>query len=223
MDAQKLAKVLALAASDNEAEAVHALRTARRLLDGHGMDFVALAARLGAEGDEALKDAVFDLRNEVRHLRAENEKLRQGRPPSAASAPNLADAARDAAELIRLRAELDQARAEAQRAHHHQEGLQEQFRQALAEAGQLALRLSEAESRRMRLEAENRRLTHANHALKVDLAAAQAQGQAQATVVPVHVPGPLLRSSVAEMVAADRKKGKAGGASTKGVGQYVLF
>lgn len=223
MDAQKLAKVLALAASDNEAEAVHALRTARRLLDGHGMDFVALAARLSEGGDEALKDAVFDLRNEVRHLRAENEKLRQGRPASASSAPNLApnlaDAARDAAELIRLRAELDQARAEAQRVHHHQEGLQEQFRQALTEAGQLALRLSEAESRRMRLEAENRRLSHANHALKVDLAAAQAQ----AVAAPVHVPGPLARPSVAEMVVTDRKKGKAGGVSTKGVGQYVLF
>lgn len=222
MDAQKLAKVLALAASDNEAEAVHALRTARRLLDGHGMDFVALAARLGEGGDEALKDAVFDLRNEVRHLRAENEKLRQGRPASAASAPNLADAARDAAELIRLRAELDQARAEAQRVHHHQESLQEQFRQALAEAGQLALRLSEAESRRMRLEAENRRLSHANHALKVDLATAQAQAQAHVMTVPVHVP-PLARPNIAEMVVPDRKKGKAGGGSAKGVGQYVLF
>jgi len=221
MDAQKLAKVLALAASDNEAEAVHALRTARRLLEGHGLDFVALAARLNEGGDEALKDAVFDLRNEVRHLRAENEKLRQSRPGAAAPPANLADAARDAAELIRLRSELDQARAEVQRVHDHQENLQEQFRQALAEAGQLGLRLSEAETRRMRLEAENRRLSHANHALKVDLAAAQAQTQAVAA--PVAVPVPQLRSTVSEMMGGDRKRGKTAALSTKGVGQYVLF
>lgn len=223
MDAQKLAKVLALAASDNEAEALHALRTARRLLDGHGLDFVALAGRLTGSNDEALKDAVFDLRNEVRALRAENEKLRQSRPNNAAPAGSFADAARDAAELIRLRAELDQARAEAQRVHDYQESLQEQFRQALAEAGQLGLRLSEAETRRMRLEAENRRLSHANHALKVDLAAAQAQAHVQPPAVSLQNPVPHVMPGVVEMAAADRKRAKSGGVSTKGVGQYVLF
>ncbi len=227
MDAQKLAKVLALAASDNEAEALHALRTARRLLDGHGLDFVALAGRLTDGNDEALKDAVFDLRNEVRYLRAENEKLRQTRSNAGAPTPSFADAARDAAELIRLRAELDQARAEAQRVHDYQESLQEQFRQALAEAGQLGLRLSEAETRRMRLEAENRRLSHANHALKVDLTAAQAQAHAHSHAQPVAValqnPVPHVIAGVAEMVVTDRKRGKSSGVSTKGVGQYVLF
>ena len=210
MDAQKLAKVLAMAASDNETEALHALRTARRLLDGHGLDFVELAGRLSGAGDEALKDAVFDLRNEVRALRAENERLRQGRPAVPAGAPSLHDAARDAAELIRLRAELDGARAEAQRAQMHEATLQEQFRQALAEAGELGLRLSEAESRRMRLEAENRRLGHANHALKVDLAEARAiRPSAPPTVVAAAV--------------GDQSKGKRGGVSAKGRGQYVLF
>lgn len=229
MDAQKLAKVLAMAASDNETEALHALRTARRLLDGQGLDFVALAGRLTDSGGEALKDAVFDLRNEVRHLRAENEKLRQGRPSGPAPTASLAESARDAAELIRLRAELDQARAEVQRVHDHQEGLQEQFRQALAEAGQLGLRLSEAESRRMRLEAENRRLTHANHALKVDLAAAQAQTPVPAPVlsgshIPTsHGPVPHVRPRGPEIVPSEQKRGKNVGISTKGVGQYVLF
>ncbi|MBC7908540.1 MAG: DUF2786 domain-containing protein [Rhodospirillaceae bacterium] len=89
MDVQKLAKVLALAASDNETEAVHALRMARRLLDAHGVDFVELARRV-AEGspaaNEALEDAVFDLRNEIRHLRCENERLKKGRVPAAAPA-----------------------------------------------------------------------------------------------------------------------------------------
>lgn len=212
MDAQKLAKVLAMAASDNETEALHALRTARRLLQGQGLDFVALAARLSANDDVALRDTIFDLRNEVRHLRADNERLRQGRGAGPAAGPSLLDAARDAAELIRLRAELDGAQAEASRARSREAALQEQFRHALAEAGDLGLRLSEAESRRMRLEAENRRLTHANHALRLDLAEAQAQAQAgrRAPALPVPAGGEML-------------KGKKAAASTKSRGQYVLF
>lgn len=213
MDAQKLAKVLAMAASDNETEALHALRTARRLLDSHGTDFVGLAERLAGGGaSEALEDAVFDLRNEVRHLRCENERLRQGRPATGApvTPPSFQDAARDAAELIRLRAELDTIRAEMLRVQAHEATLQEQFRQALAEAGALGLRLSEAESRRMRLEAENRRLSHANHALKVDLAEAQALAPAANVQAIVSLP-------------AERNKGKKTAVSAKGRGQYALF
>lgn len=210
MDAQKLGKVLAMAASDNETEALHALRTAKRLLDGHGLDFVELAGRLAGRHShaEALEDAVFDLRNEIRHLRAENERLRQGRPavPPPAS---LHEAARDAAELIRLRAELDGARAETARVLAHQESLQEQFRHALAEAGELGVRLAEVESRRMRLEAENRRLSHANHALTVDLA------EARTRTLPVPV--------VAEQKGSDHKRGKSHASSAKGRGQYALF
>lgn len=214
MDAQKLAKVLAMAASDNETEALHALRTARRLLDSHGTDFVGLANRLaGGEAAEALEDAVFDLRNEVRHLRSENERLRQGRPENAAAAampPSFQEAARDAAELIRLRAELDGLRAEMLRALAHEATLQEQFRHALAEAGALGLRLSEAESRRLRLEAENRRLSHANHALKLDLAEAQALAPAENT-------GPVAS------LPTERNKGRKSAVSAKGRGQYALF
>lgn len=179
MDVQKLAKVLALAASDNDSEALHALRTAKRLLDGHGADFVELARRLSegpAKADtEALEDAVFDLRNEIRHLRAENERLRQNRP-AAAEAPSFQDAAKEAATAIRLRAELarlteelDLARTETLRLQAVEATMHEQFREALAEAGRIGAKLSDAESRRMRLEAENRRLLHANHALKVEL------------------------------------------------------
>ncbi|CAA7612200.1 DUF2786 domain-containing protein [Magnetospirillum sp. UT-4] len=182
MDVQKLAKVLALAASDNESEALHALRTAKRLLDGHGADFVELSRRLAESGPpsgetEALEDAVFDLRNEIRHLRAENERLRQGRATvPGADAPSFMDAAKDAAAAIRLRAELadraeelDAARTELLRLKAHEATMREQFREALSEAGRLGVRLSEAETRRQRLEAENRRLTHANHALTVEL------------------------------------------------------
>jgi len=83
MDVRKLAKVLALAASDNDAEALHALRTARRLLDIHGMDFVELAGRLAASPEtddavlESLENTIFDLRAEVRRLRADNERLQK--------------------------------------------------------------------------------------------------------------------------------------------------
>lgn len=213
MDAQKLAKVLAMAASDNETEALHALRTARRLLDGAGTDFVGLAERLAGGGaSEALEDAVFDLRNEVRHLRSENERLRQGRPATGApvAPPSFHDAARDAAELIRLRAELDAIRTEMLRAQAHEATLQDQFRHALAEAGALGVRLSEAESRRMRLEAENRRLSHANHALKIDLAEAQALAPATTTVVAANLP-------------VERNKSKKTAISAKGRGQYALF
>ena len=119
MDVQKLAKVLAMAASDNDTEALHALRTAGRLLDNAGLDFVALAERLAVSNPavsvtrmEDLEDTVFDLRNELRHLRTENERLRQGGVPAAANPapPNLADAAQGAAQAIRLQAELDETK-----------------------------------------------------------------------------------------------------------------
>lgn len=182
MDIQKLAKVLALAASNNDTEAVQALRTAQRLLDAQGLDFVELARRV-AEGspavNEALEDAVFDLRNEIRHLRCENERLKQGRAPVAAAVepPSFQDAARDAAAAIRLRAELagltdalELERAETLRLRMVEATLQE----ALANANKLAARVQEVEARRLRVEAENRRMLHANHALSVELAEARA-------------------------------------------------
>ena len=170
-----------------------------------------VAIKLLKPSAEALEDAVFDLRNEVRQLRSENERLRQGRPATAAAvAPSFQDAARDAAELIRLRAELDGLRAEMLRALAHEATLQEQFRHALAEAGALGLRLSEAESRRLRLEAENRRLSHANHALRLDLAEAQALAPAANAVAVANLP-------------TERNKGRKAAVSGKGRGQYALF
>ncbi|CAA7624798.1 Membrane protein related to metalloendopeptidase [Magnetospirillum sp. LM-5] len=201
MDAQKLAKVLALAASDNDSEALHALRTAKRLLESQGADFVELARRVAdPKGGtaEALEDAVFDLRNEVRRLRAENERLRQigpgTLPPEAKPEPQgFQDAAREAAAGIRLRAELarmteelEVARTEMLRLKSHEATMHDQFREALAEAGKLGVRLSEAESRRMRLEAENRRLSHANHALKVELDELLAQRHHAAAQLVAH-------------------------------------
>lgn len=216
MDVQKLAKVLALAASDNDSEALHALRTAKRLLDGHGADFVELARRLAEGGSgrdaEALEDAVFDLRNEIRHLRAENERLRQGRGPAAAAEPpSIHDAAKDAAAAIRLRAELarlseelEATRTELLRVRAHEATMHDQFREALAEAGRISVKLAETDSRRMRLEAENRRLSHANHALTVELEEARSAKPAAAS--PDHP-------------AKHAKRGKAG----TGSGQYALL
>lgn len=192
MDAQKLAKVLAMAASDNEAEALHALRTAKRLLDGHGVDFVEVARRVAdahpaAAGSsraqvEDLEDAIFDLRNEIRHLRAENERLKQGRAaaPPAAEPASFADAARDAAAAIRLRAELAEARDRIELLENdvlalkaHEAQAREHLKQEMAEAGRMATRVEDLESRRLRLEAENRRLSIDGQSLAAQLAEAR--------------------------------------------------
>jgi chromosome segregation ATPase len=184
MDYSKLAKVLALAASDNPTEALHALTTARRLLEAEGADFVELARRLaeaeavgnGGVDREVLEDAIFDLRNEIRHLRSENERLKQGRGMPAAGVaepPSFQDAARAAADVIRLRAELDEAAGHLARAEAAEAELRRALAVAEAEGATMAARLAEADARRMRLEVENRRLSHANHALGVELREAQ--------------------------------------------------
>ena len=180
MDVQRLAKVLALAASDNDSEALHALRTAGRLLEGAGLDFVALASHLAGSGPvvsatrlEDLEDTVFDLRNEIRHLRSENEKLRQTGPAPSAG---LAGAAQDAAQVIRLRAELDEVRetlgAEKRRADAAQAGeraLHTDLAQAIEAAERLTAQYEILKSRNDRLEAENRRLGLVAAALKGEL------------------------------------------------------
>ncbi|RAU23761.1 metalloendopeptidase [Paramagnetospirillum kuznetsovii] len=176
MDVQRLAKVLAMAASDNEAEALHAVRTAKRLLDNAGLDFVALAERMSAAGPmtsssrvEDLEDAVFDLRNEIRHLRSENERLRQGQPVAAPAAPNLADAAA----TLRLQVELDTARQTLARHRADAEAaelaLRADLTQAIAAMERLTEQYGEIKSRNDRLEAENRRLTLVASAVKAEL------------------------------------------------------
>ncbi len=169
MNFDKLAKVLALAASSNDAEAVHALRTARRLLEGEGLDFVELAGRLAAAPGadptlvDRLQDTCFDLRNELRHLRSENERLKRIPTPAPVG---LAQAAETAAAAIRLRAllaeaetelaaERDRARQWEAAAAHHAHRLEETQGEAL----RLAARLADLDRLRQRLEAENRRLT----------------------------------------------------------------
>lgn len=162
MDVQKLAKVLALAASDNETEAVQALRTAKRLLDGHGADFVELARRL-AEGVR------------VPHPEALPASLQE-------AAKEVAAAIRLRAELARMTEELEVARNERLRFRDLEVALHQQFREALAEAGRIGVELSDAESSRMRLEAENRRLVQANHALKSEIDALKASQPRAAAV-----------------------------------------
>jgi|AGTN01.1.fsa_nt_gi hypothetical protein len=228
MDVSKLAKVLALAASDNDAEAVHALRTARRLLEAGGGDFVELARRMGGDGDrgdverEALEDAVFDLRNEIRHLRAENERLKQGRAPAPAAGPGgFHDSARAEAAAIRLRAEvaelrdvLEVERTEMLRLKAQEATLHQSFQEAIAEAGKLGTRITECEARRLRLEAENRRLTHANHALAVELEEMRAQ--------QVRFAAELVAHEVRQDMAGTRPK-PAARRLKGGPGQYALF
>ena len=236
MDVQRLAKVLALAASDNDAEALHALRTAGRLLEGAGLDFVALASRLADGGPvvsatrlEDLEDSVFDLRNEIRHLRSENEKLRQGGPNSAGG---LANAAQDVAQTIRLKAELDDLRetlgAEKRRADTAQaaeRALHADLAQAIEVAERLTAQFETLKGRNDRLEAENRRLGLVAAALKCELDERLADRNHPLPPVAQTLPAPVLRAEPAPRrvtappppVAVRRGKG------APPVNQYALF
>lgn len=232
MDFSKLAKVLALAASDNEAEAMHALRTARRLLETENSDFVELARHL-AEGAhaaagvdrEVLEDAIFDLRNEIRHLRSENERLRQGFAPTQPEPAPVAimDNAQAEATAIRLRAEmaelrdcLDAEQAEVQRLKAQEATFHQTFQEAMVEAGKLGAKLGEAEARRQRLEVENRRLTHANHALMVEMDELKAQQARFAAQLVAHEVRQDLAGTKPKPVSP-RGRGK------DGASQYALL
>lgn len=244
MDVQRLAKVLALAASDNDAEALHALRTAGRLLEAAGLDFVALASRLAEGGPvvsatrlEDLEDTVFDLRNEIRHLRSENEKLRQGGPGAGGGAPTggLAAAAQDVAQSIRLKAELDELRetlgAEKRRADAAQaaeRSLHADLVQAAELAERLGAQLDSLKGRADRLEAENRRLGLVAAALKVELDERIAdQSHPLPPPLPTMTapaPAPVVRADPAPRRASPppppaARRGKAGAP----VNQYALF
>ncbi|EME71623.1 metalloendopeptidase-like membrane protein [Paramagnetospirillum caucaseum] len=211
MDVQRLAKVLALAASDNDAEALHALRTAGRLLDAAGLDFIALASRLAESGPvvsatrmEDLEDTVFDLRNEVRHLRSENEKLRQTGPGPAGG---LASAAQDAAQAIRLKAELDELRetlgAEKRRADTAQaaeRALHADLAQAIGAAERLTVQFESLKGRADRLEAENRRLGLVAAALKGELD--ERIADRTHPLPPVTPPAPAARAEPVSVVAS---------------------
>lgn len=215
MDIQRLAKVLALAASDNEAEAVGALRTANRLLEAAGQDFVALAARLTAPPDPAdyqavldeMDDALLGLRTENHRLRTENQRLRDAALPHSAAPSTLAAAAQDAAAAIRLRAEVTLL-AEAL-----QVAATESLRAQAAEAelstrlAQAELDLSDARSRHGRLSAELRRLSHINLALKAELDELHRQ------------PPPLA----AKAETKPRRRGPSRRAKAAQLAQYVLL
>jgi len=240
MDVHRLAKVLALAASDNDAEALHALRTAGRLLEGAGLDFVALASRLAEGGPvvsatrmEDLEDTVFDLRNEVRHLRSENERLRQGGP---ATAGGLALAAQDVAQAIRLKAELDELRetmgAEKRRADTAQaaeRALHADLAQAIEVAERLTAQFEALKGRADRLEAENRRLGLVATALKGELDERIADQTHPLPPVASPVPAPVMRAEPAPRrpaaapppvaAATVARRGKGG----QPINQYALF
>ncbi|MBI3445889.1 MAG: DUF2786 domain-containing protein [Magnetospirillum sp.] len=237
MDVQRLAKVLAMAASDNEAEALHALRTAGRLLDGAGLDFVALAGRLAESGPvisstrlEDLEDTVFDLRNEIRHLRSENESLRRS-GPAAAPAAGLANAAQDAAQLIRLRAERDELqetlsaeKRRADKAQADETALRGDLGQAIEMAERLAAQFETLKGRADRLEAENRRLGLMAAALKGELDERIADQThplppTAPVIPPVARAEPAPRRAAPPPVAAAARRGK----PATPVNQYALF
>jgi len=211
MDLPRIVKVLALAASENEAEALHALRTARRLLAEAGSDFVDFVHRLGgADGvsREVLENTIFDLRNEVRQLRSENERLRQGRGLDGAPT-SMFEAARAASDVIRLRAELAEATETLAEERAAQAALRTTLQEMQAELSAAIARLSEAETRRAALEAENRRLAQANQSLLAQLAGRSAVRDDSASP-PSASPPPGRRPRGAMRAKA-------------GAGQYALF
>jgi hypothetical protein len=136
MDPRKFGKILSLAASDNEAEALRALHVAKRMLDGAGLDFVDLAHLVTTteDGDSEaiaeLQERLALLRRENRQLRGENRRLRSATPASAPEgsrdlttaerqlATAIEDAARLAAEVRRLTAAATHLRDELERSEH---------------------------------------------------------------------------------------------------------
>jgi len=150
MDPTKLGKVLSLAASDNEAEALRAMQTAKRMLARAGLDFVDLANLVTApeetgdsEAIDELREKLVLLRREIRQLKAENRRLRGG-----ASVPDLkADAA---PQLATERAAREQA--EADRAQ-----LAAEVRRLKAAAATMEGELRRSEHERFRVAAEARK------------------------------------------------------------------
>lgn len=74
LDAAKLAKLLALAGSDHDGEALAALRKARRLLDAAGLSFTDAAQRIASPGVHTVRNRQSAA--EVDRLQAENEQLK---------------------------------------------------------------------------------------------------------------------------------------------------
>ncbi|CAA7627387.1 hypothetical protein MCP1_640004 [Candidatus Terasakiella magnetica] len=119
MDCVKFAKVLSLAASDNEAESVRAMQIAKRMLEAAGLDFVdvanlvvAPAACAESEAMETLRDKLALLRRENRQLKGENRRLRSD---SATPTQEDTQIARLAAEVRRLTATSDYLSGELER------------------------------------------------------------------------------------------------------------
>jgi hypothetical protein len=162
MDPRKFGKILSLAASDNEAEALRALQVAKRMLDGAGLDFVDLAhlATATEAGGEAelvaeLQESLARIRRENRLLKVENRRLRTATP---ATAP---ECDRDVADVkLKLAAERSaRARAEAERLAVAEEAarLAADIRQLTAACSHLKCELERSEHERYRLVAEARR------------------------------------------------------------------
>jgi chromosome segregation ATPase len=83
MDSIKFAKILSLAASDNEAEAARALQAAKRMLITAGLDFVDVANLIATPANapdtaivDDLQEQLWRLTRENRLLKSENRRLR---------------------------------------------------------------------------------------------------------------------------------------------------
>lgn len=121
MEVRRLAKILSLAASDNDGEALSALRAAKRILAAHGKDFLDLAALVksaaerGGEGMDEIPCA----------------------GPSKSESEALAKAAAAQGEIESLKAELASASMASKEASAALERIQEELRAVRAEASDL--------------------------------------------------------------------------------------
>lgn len=180
MNFDKLAKVLALAGSDNDSEALEALRKARRMLTAAGLDFVDVASAMQEQPAdlydtlEELEETVLALRREVRQLKAENRKLKHANAQPAASLAGPADATKPTAaallsdadarrRIAELEAEIARLRVAAATA-----------RRQVDEVGEEKARLAEE---RDRLLAEARSLSMTNNRLRQAIEAGEREIQ----------------------------------------------
>lgn len=151
MDTSKLGKILALASSPNDGEALNALRMARTALSRAGLDFSDLSVALRKQDDTAA------LEEELSKLRRENRRLkRQSKAPaSAATGVDVAELKRQLTResLARRRAERARTKAE-----ERVEQLQQLWRRATDRRLAATRELREAQEELATLQRELRKL-----------------------------------------------------------------
>ena len=137
-----MSKLLALASSANDQEALAALRAARRMLAAEGIDFVDLAALIQDGGrTEALEEELETVRQRLQQTQAALHSLRQRRDGTAAERDLRSGLRRLAAENHLLKTELARQSEELDHWRAAHSALDDTLRQTVQERFQLRSRL----------------------------------------------------------------------------------